>query len=64
MTHTHTQVFNPKNGMDSLVVTPISQASGRQRAGRAGRTGPGVGLGVGMRVGLFMPGVQDVQNLV
>ncbi len=35
------QVFNPKNGMDSLVVTPISQASGRQRAGRAGRTGPG-----------------------
>ncbi|KAF5836009.1 P-loop containing nucleoside triphosphate hydrolase protein [Dunaliella salina] len=35
------KVFNPKNGMDSLVVTPISQASGRQRAGRAGRTGPG-----------------------
>eukprot|EP00959_Pyramimonas_sp_CCMP1952_P213625 4469659-Pyramimonas_sp.AAC.3 len=27
--------------MDSLVVTPISQASARQRAGRAGRTGPG-----------------------
>ena len=35
------QVFNPKNGMDSLVVAPISQASARQRAGRAGRTGPG-----------------------
>ncbi len=35
------QVYNPKNGMDSLVVTPISQASARQRAGRAGRTGPG-----------------------
>merc|ERR1711971_719492 len=34
-------VFNPKLGMDSLVVTPISQASARQRAGRAGRTGPG-----------------------
>jgi ATP-dependent RNA helicase DHX8/PRP22 len=33
--------FNPKLGMDSLVVTPISQASARQRAGRAGRTGPG-----------------------
>ena len=27
--------------MDSLVVTPISQASARQRAGSAGRTGPG-----------------------
>ena len=27
--------------MDSLVVTPISQAQARQRAGRAGRTGPG-----------------------
>ncbi|KAH9259476.1 hypothetical protein BASA81_002519 [Batrachochytrium salamandrivorans] len=34
-------VFNPKTGMDSLVVTPISQASARQRAGRAGRTKPG-----------------------
>lgn len=28
-------------GMDTLMVTPISQASARQRAGRAGRTGPG-----------------------
>ena len=27
--------------MDSLVVSPISAASARQRAGRAGRTGPG-----------------------
>ena len=27
--------------MDQLVVAPISQASARQRAGRAGRTGPG-----------------------
>jgi ATP-dependent RNA helicase DHX8/PRP22 len=35
------KAFNPKMGMDSLVVTPISQASARQRAGRAGRTGPG-----------------------
>jgi len=35
------QVYNPKIGMDSLVVTPISQASAKQRAGRAGRTGPG-----------------------
>ena len=35
-------VFNPKLFMDSLVITPISQASARQRTGRAGRTGPGV----------------------
>jgi ATP-dependent RNA helicase DHX8/PRP22 len=34
-------VYNPKLGMDSLVVSPISQAAARQRAGRAGRTGPG-----------------------
>ena len=27
--------------MDALVVTPISQAQAKQRAGRAGRTGPG-----------------------
>jgi ATP-dependent RNA helicase DHX8/PRP22 len=35
------KVFNPKVGMDSLVVVPISQASATQRSGRAGRTGPG-----------------------
>eukprot|EP01039_Chlorochromonas_danica_P009929 gene9929-10979_t len=35
------KVFNPKLGMDSLIVCPISMASARQRAGRAGRTGPG-----------------------
>ncbi|KAM1172507.1 hypothetical protein ACFXTH_022726 [Malus domestica] len=34
-------VFNPKLGIDLLVVTPISQASAKQRAGRAGRTGAG-----------------------
>ncbi len=35
------KVFNPKTGVDALVVAPISQASAKQRAGRAGRTGPG-----------------------
>lgn len=35
------KVYNPKNGMDSLVVAPISKASADQRKGRAGRTGPG-----------------------
>jgi len=33
--------YDPKLGLDSLVVTPISQAQAKQRAGRAGRTGPG-----------------------
>ncbi|KAJ3139705.1 DEAH-box ATP-dependent RNA helicase prp22 [Physocladia obscura] len=33
--------YDPKLGMDNLVVIPISQAQARQRAGRAGRTGPG-----------------------
>jgi len=36
-----TKSFNSKTGMDSLIITPISKASARQRAGRAGRTGPG-----------------------
>lgn len=35
------KVFNPKMGMDSLQVTPISQANATQRRGRAGRTAPG-----------------------
>lgn len=29
--------FNPRSGMEALVVTPISQANANQRAGRAGR---------------------------
>lgn len=33
--------YDAKLGMDSLVITPISQAQAKQRAGRAGRTGPG-----------------------
>ena len=33
--------FNPKTGMESLQVVPISQASADQRAGRAGRVAPG-----------------------
>lgn len=34
-------VFNPVTGMESLVVVPCSRASANQRAGRAGRVGPG-----------------------
>lgn len=33
--------FNPRVGMEQLVVSPISQAQANQRKGRAGRTGPG-----------------------
>ncbi|KAI9309400.1 P-loop containing nucleoside triphosphate hydrolase protein [Cunninghamella echinulata] len=33
--------YNPRTGMEALTVTPCSRASATQRAGRAGRTGPG-----------------------
>jgi ATP-dependent helicase HrpB len=33
--------FDAHRGIDTLLVEPISQASAEQRAGRAGRTGPG-----------------------
>lgn len=34
--------YNPRTGMETLSVTPVSKASANQRAGRAGRTAPGV----------------------
>ncbi|KAJ2159904.1 hypothetical protein GGF46_002686 [Coemansia sp. RSA 552] len=33
--------YNPRTGMESLQVVPCSRASASQRAGRAGRVGPG-----------------------
>ncbi|XP_043706537.1 pre-mRNA-splicing factor ATP-dependent RNA helicase DEAH1 [Telopea speciosissima] len=33
--------YNPRTGMESLLITPVSKASAMQRAGRSGRTGPG-----------------------
>ncbi|OLY80210.1 Pre-mRNA-splicing factor ATP-dependent RNA helicase PRP16 [Smittium mucronatum] len=36
------KVYNQRIGMDTLQITPISQANANQRSGRAGRTGPGV----------------------
>lgn len=33
--------YNARTGMDSLIVTPISQASAKQRSGRAGRVAAG-----------------------
>mmetsp|Transcript_20750 Transcript_20750/g.65261 ORF Transcript_20750/g.65261 Transcript_20750/m.65261 type:complete len:931 (+) Transcript_20750:579-3371(+) len=35
------KTYNPRSGIESLIVTPISQAQASQRAGRAGRTQPG-----------------------
>ncbi|XP_058779387.1 pre-mRNA-splicing factor ATP-dependent RNA helicase DEAH1-like isoform X2 [Vicia villosa] len=33
--------YNPRTGMESLLVTPISKAAAKQRAGRSGRTSSG-----------------------
>ncbi|AFZ80821.1 helicase associated domain HA2 containing protein [Theileria equi strain WA] len=33
--------YNARAGMESLAIVPISRANAQQRAGRAGRTGPG-----------------------
>lgn len=33
--------YNPRTGMSSLIIVPCSRASANQRAGRAGRVGPG-----------------------
>lgn len=38
---TKQKVYNPAQQMESLIVVPISKVSAQQRAGRAGRTGPG-----------------------
>eukprot|EP00123_Amoebidium_parasiticum_P020541 comp5204_c0_seq1/m.1245 comp5204_c0_seq1/g.1245 ORF comp5204_c0_seq1/g.1245 comp5204_c0_seq1/m.1245 type:complete len:699 (-) comp5204_c0_seq1:13-2109(-) len=35
------RTYNPKTGVEALVITPISKASAKQRAGRAGRVRPG-----------------------
>jgi len=36
--------YDPRRGINSILIEPISRASAEQRAGRAGRTGPGVCL--------------------
>lgn len=35
------KIYNPRSRVESLLVQPISRASAKQRAGRAGRTRPG-----------------------
>lgn len=39
--------YNPRSGMFSLQVTPVSRAAALQRTGRAGRTAPGEQQGAG-----------------
>jgi len=36
--------FNPRTGVQSLQIEPVSQAAANQRAGRCGRIGPGIAL--------------------
>ncbi|MCF7838830.1 MAG: ATP-dependent helicase HrpB [Candidatus Marinimicrobia bacterium] len=36
--------FDPRRGIETLLVAPISRAAAEQRSGRAGRTAPGVAL--------------------
>jgi len=37
-----TAAYDPNRGINTLTIQPISRASADQRAGRAGRTGPGI----------------------
>ena len=39
--HVKQKIYNPKTGMDTLTIVPISQVQAIQRAGRAGRTQEG-----------------------
>ncbi|PQQ14744.1 pre-mRNA-splicing factor ATP-dependent RNA helicase DEAH1-like [Prunus yedoensis var. nudiflora] len=39
-----TKSYNPRTGMESLQVTPISKASARQRAGRSDEQAPSLGI--------------------
>jgi pre-mRNA-splicing factor ATP-dependent RNA helicase DHX15/PRP43 len=39
---TKSKIYNPSTRVESLLVSPISQDSAKQRAGRAGRTRPGI----------------------
>ncbi|CAO3665843.1 unnamed protein product [Rhizopus stolonifer] len=60
------KVYNPRIGMDALQVTPISQANGNQRSGRAGRTGPGVAFRLyteeAFRNEMFVNNIPEIQR--
>ena len=58
--------FDPVRGVETLLIQKISRAAAEQRAGRAGRTGPGVALRLwseadhGRRAGFELADVQRV----
>ncbi|KAH9840442.1 Pre-mRNA-splicing factor ATP-dependent RNA helicase prp16 [Teratosphaeria destructans] len=60
------KVYNPRMGMDTLQITPISQANASQRAGRAGRTGPGKAFHLyterAFRDELYMAQIPEIQR--
>ena len=60
------KVFNPRVGMDSLQITPISQANANQRSGRAGRTGAGTAYRLyteqAFRNELFANNIPEIQR--
>ncbi|KAJ9474769.1 Pre-mRNA-splicing factor ATP-dependent RNA helicase PRP16 [Pseudozyma hubeiensis] len=60
------KVYNPKVGMDSLQITPISQANANQRSGRAGRTGSGTAYRlyteIAFRNELFANTIPEIQR--
>ncbi|PWN51326.1 P-loop containing nucleoside triphosphate hydrolase protein [Violaceomyces palustris] len=60
------KVYNPKVGMDSLQITPISQANANQRSGRAGRTGSGTAYRLytemAFRNELFANNIPEIQR--
>ncbi|KAJ3012893.1 UNVERIFIED_CONTAM: DEAH-box RNA helicase prp16 [Siphonaria sp. JEL0065] len=61
------KVFNPKIGMDSLLITPISQANSMQRSGRAGRTGAGtcyrLYTEMAFRHEMYMNNIPEIQRI-
>ncbi|KAJ3203043.1 DEAH-box RNA helicase prp16 [Dinochytrium kinnereticum] len=60
------KVYNPKIGMDSLQITPISQANANQRSGRAGRTGAGscyrLYTEVAFKQEMFLSNIPEIQR--
>lgn len=60
------KVYNPRVGMDSLQITPISQANANQRSGRAGRTGSGTAYRLFTETAfheeLFANGIPEIQR--
>lgn len=60
------KVYNPRVGMDSLQITPISQANANQRSGRAGRTGSGTAYrlytDMAYREEMFVSGIPEIQR--